>query len=40
MFAYYGPEYLKDMGTPERYEALCQDFEKGFVQARNLRRMQ
>lgn len=37
MFCYNSPEYVKDMGTPERYEAVCRDFRNGFVRARNLR---
>ena len=40
MFAYQSPEYVKDMGTPERYEAVCRDFQAGRVQARNLKRKQ
>ncbi len=40
MFAYQSPEYVKDMGTPERYEAVCRDFRAGRVQARNLKRKQ
>ncbi len=36
MFCYDSPEYVKDMGTPERYEAVCKDFQKGVVQSRNL----
>lgn len=36
MFCYDSPEYVKDMGTPERYEAVCRDFREGKVQARNL----
>lgn len=36
MFCYDSPEYVKDMGTPERYYAVCQDFEKGIVKAKNL----
>ncbi len=40
MFAYQSPEYVKDMGTPERYAAVCRDFESGRVQARNLKRRQ
>ncbi len=40
MFCYDSPEYVKDMGTPERYEAVCRDFEEGKVQARNLRNPQ
>lgn len=40
MFAYDSPEYVKDMGTPERYEAVCRDFASGIVQAKNLRNKQ
>ena len=40
MFCYDSPEYVKDMGTPERYEAVCQDFEAGVVQAKNLKNKQ
>lgn len=36
MFCYDSPEYVKDMGTPERYHAVVRDFEKGIVQAKNL----
>ncbi len=40
MFVYDSPEYVKDMGTPERYEAVCRDFQSGTVQAKNLRQKQ
>ena len=40
MFCYDSPEYVKDMGTPERYEAVMRDFESGRVYARNLRNRQ
>ena len=40
MFAYQSPEYVKDMGTPERLRAVTEDFESGIVQARNLKRKQ
>lgn len=40
MFCYDSPEYVKDMGTPERYESVCQDFRDGKVQARNLKNPQ
>lgn len=40
MFCYDSPEYVKDMGTPERYEAVARDFESGRVYARNLRNRQ
>lgn len=36
MFCYDSPEYVKDMGTPERYEAVCRDFQNGIVAAKNL----
>lgn len=36
MFCYDSPEYVKDMGTPERYEAVCKDFREGRVSAKNL----
>lgn len=36
MFCYDSPEYVKDMGTPERYEGVCRDFANGKVRARNL----
>ena len=40
MFCYDSPEYVKDMGTPDRYEAVCWDFCEGKVQARNLKNPQ
>lgn len=40
MYCYDSPEYVKDMGTPERYEAVCKDFENGTVQAKNLKNKQ
>ncbi len=40
MFCYDSPEYVKDMGTPERFEAVTHDFESGKVFARNLRNKQ
>ena len=40
MFCYDSPEYVKDMGTPERYKAVCSDFRKGVIQAKNLRNRQ
>ena len=36
MFAYDSPEYVKDMGTPERYEAVCRDFRENIPARRNL----
>lgn len=36
LFCYDSPEYVKDMGTPERFEAVKRDFISGLVSARNL----
>ena len=36
MFCYDSPEYVNDMGTPERYEGVCRDFQNGTVEAKNL----
>lgn len=40
MFCYDSPEYVKDMGTPDRYAAVCRDFAAGRVKAKNLKRKQ
>lgn len=40
MFCYDSPEYVKDMGTPERYYAVCEDVLTGRVRAKNLRNEQ
>ena len=40
MFCYDSPEYVKDMGTPERYRSVCSDFNKGLVCAKNLKNKQ
>ena len=36
LFCYDSPEYVKDMGTPERFQAVCNDFKSGIVRAKNL----
>ena len=36
MYCYDSPEYVKDMGTPERYAEVCQDYKNGRVKAKNL----
>lgn len=36
MFCYDSPEYVKDMGTPERFNSVERDFISGVVQAKNL----
>ena len=40
IYAYRSPEYVKDMGTPERIREVERDIETGFVQSRNLRQKQ
>lgn len=40
MFCYDSPEYVKDMGTPDRYETVCRDFATGMVQAKSLKHRQ
>lgn len=40
MYCYDSPEYVKDMGTPERYEAVNRDFCRGIVQEKNLKNKQ
>lgn len=40
IFAYDSPEYVKDMGTPERFEQVSKDFANGRVAGRNLRNPQ
>lgn len=40
MYCYDSPEYVKDMGTPERYHAVNEDYLKGKVQSRNLKNKQ
>lgn len=37
IYSYDSPEYVKDMGTPERFYAVCKDVENGLVYRRNLR---
>lgn len=38
--AYDSPEYVKDMGTPERYYMVKADIKSGLVEARNLENKQ
>lgn len=40
MFCYDSPEYVKDMGTPDRYYSVCADYKEGRVTAKNLRNKQ
>ena len=36
LVAYDSTEYIKDMGTPDRFASVCADFEEGIARARNL----
>ena len=40
MFCYDSPEYVKDMGTPERYYSVCEDYRQGRVSGKNLKNKQ
>lgn len=40
MFCYDSPEYVKDMGTPDRYTAVCRDYREGKVCGKNLKNKQ
>lgn len=40
IFCYDSPEYVKDMGTPERLKSVQKDFSEGKVHARNLENKQ
>ncbi len=40
MYAYDSPEYVKDMGTPERYKNVSRDLRAGKVSAKNLKKQQ
>lgn len=40
MYCYDSPEYVKDMGTPERLEQVKRDFATGLVQEKNFKYMQ
>ena len=40
MFCYDSPEYVKDMGTPERFHQVEADYQNGVVQAKNLHNKQ
>lgn len=36
LFAYDSPEYVKDMGTPDRYHLVCEDYRTGRIHEKNL----
>ncbi len=40
MYCYDSPEYVKDMGTPDRFHQVETDFQNGVVQAKNLEKKQ
>ena len=40
MFCYDSPEYVKDMGTPDRYMAVCEDYNAGRIHSKNLKKKQ
>ena len=40
MFCYSSPEYVKDMGTPDRYENVCKDYRDGLIQKKSLQHKQ
>lgn len=40
MFCYDSPEYVRDMGTPDRYKMVCKDYHDGVVHAKNLKNKQ
>lgn len=40
IFAYDSPEYVKDMGTPDRYYLVEDNFKNGIVEGKNLKNKQ
>jgi D,D-heptose 1,7-bisphosphate phosphatase len=40
LFAYDSPEYVGDMGTPERFSLICNDIVSGKVESRNIGKKQ
>ena len=40
LFAYRSPEYIRDMGTPERLRTVEEDLARGIVEQKNLNRPQ
>ena len=40
IYCYDSPEYVKDMGTPERFRQVEMDYKNGVVQAKNLHNKQ
>lgn len=40
VYSYHSTEYVKDMGTPERYRSVNNDYENGIPEAKNLENKQ
>mgnify|MGYP004561887915 FL=1 len=40
MYCYDSPEYVKDMGTPDRFHQVSKDYSSGVVAAKNLKNKQ
>lgn len=40
VYCYDSPEYVKDMGTPERYYSVCKDYKNGIANSKNLKNKQ
>lgn len=40
LYCYDSPEYVRDMGTPDRYSLICKDYKKGIISAKNLNKKQ
>ena len=40
LVAYDSPEYVRDMGTPERYQMVTKDIKSGLVSSKNLKNKQ
>lgn len=40
MYCYDSSEYVKDMGTPDRYYSVCNDFKEGLLTLKNLKKKQ
>lgn len=40
LVAYDSPEYVRDMGTPQRYDMVTEDIRRGLVEAKNLKNEQ
>ena len=36
LFVYDSPEYVRDMGTPSRYDSVCSDLNRGIIKLKNL----